>query len=621
MTPLVIDQPPVPQVPGKALEEATSSCVRYRSLEENDIRLVEISPLSSDGEEISCCLRHVSLDKSLQYKALSYAWGIPGEGSQISLDGASFSVTRNLEAALRSLQHSSAKPSLIWIDALCINQDDVEERGKQVGRMRLIYQHAEEVIVWLGPECDGSPLAWQLIKDLYSCRGDSVAIANLIQPGRRVQFDALRTLFRRDYWWRIWVVQEVACAKYATVYCGSESISWEVLKTVCDVLEHARQNLRDEIYHDSPATIFSLMRGGPMGLSLSDGSSSRVRFSDEDPPRLFDLLYLHSSKLSTDPRDKVYGLVGISSSRESFGLIDYTRSVRSTYVHTAQHLITTTQNLSFICLQQNDDNIFDLPSWVPDWSRRLLYPSHRIMGLYIREPRFTASGSLVAKSSFSEDDEALTTAGFIIDTIHTSSQPLYVHGPESDVIPTLKAFYNWWCVFVTAKGSTLEDLGVFQRTFCGGAWAPVYSDFEEDQSQRITLFWGLLQRLLPEIVKDTHSPIPQSYFENKAKNADADAAALLEKRQYAMVASAALRMHSKQLVVSSSKLTGLAPMATQVGDVIAVLFGCSFPVVLRDMGGGSWMLVGEIYVDGMMYGEALEGLHSGKFIERNFEIR
>jgi hypothetical protein len=105
----------------------------------------------------------------------------------------------------------------------------------------------------------------------------------------------------------------------------------------------------------------------------------------------------------------------------------------------------------------------------------------------------------------------------------------------------------------------------------------------------------------------------------------------LEKRAKGTVAAAALRMHGKRLVVTESKLVGFAPMAARAGDKIVILFGCNYPVVLRQMEPKlkglqvdgkfcSWALIGEIYVDGIMYGAAMRNLNAGKYTQESYYI-
>ena len=150
-------------------------------------------------------------------------------------------------------------------------------------------------MVWLGPHFDTSPLAWQLVKDLYDYREDTVALSNLIQPSKRPDFNALISLFWRSYWWRIWVIREVACAKSVTVYCGSDLIAWSDLHAICDLVKNARDHIRDVIYHDKRASVLSLTRGGPRGLIMPNYSHSS--FSDGNLPTLFELLRTHISRL------------------------------------------------------------------------------------------------------------------------------------------------------------------------------------------------------------------------------------------------------------------------------------------------------------------------------------
>ena len=133
--------------------------------------------------------------------------------------------------------------------------------------------------------------------------------------------------------------------------------------------------------------------------------------------------------------------------------------------HLIQSTLTLYQNLDVICLQQNDDNKHGLLSWVPDWECRNLYPRHCVVGLHIRESSFKATGSSAATVSFSPNGEVLTAAGFVIDTISTAAVPLYIHGPDSDFIPTLKVFWGWWEVFVKARGSSPAECEVFPKNF------------------------------------------------------------------------------------------------------------------------------------------------------------
>src|SRR3954471_19944384 len=112
------------------------------------IRVLHLHP-GTWHEEISCHLTHVSLDNKPEFQALSYVWGKPDDTSPVKLDGCLFSVTKNLEAALRRLRLKGSE-RIIWIDQLCINQSDIVEKSQQVAMMPQIYKNCKEVFLWLG---------------------------------------------------------------------------------------------------------------------------------------------------------------------------------------------------------------------------------------------------------------------------------------------------------------------------------------------------------------------------------------------------------------------------------------------------------------------------------------
>ncbi|KAH8647488.1 heterokaryon incompatibility protein-domain-containing protein, partial [Tricladium varicosporioides] len=133
-----------------------------------EFRLLTILPLEDgDGDQdktIRCSLSHSLLIEPPEYHALSYCWGDPGSTATIIVNGNPTRVTKNLETALWELRYRQIQT--IWVDALCINQNDLVERGLQVPRMGLIYSRAVEVIVWLGGEADDSKKAMACLKQV-----------------------------------------------------------------------------------------------------------------------------------------------------------------------------------------------------------------------------------------------------------------------------------------------------------------------------------------------------------------------------------------------------------------------------------------------------------------------
>ncbi|OAL48930.1 HET-domain-containing protein, partial [Pyrenochaeta sp. DS3sAY3a] len=120
------------------------------------VRLLIIEPRLMPG--FRCHMRNVELNNALgRYEALSYRW----EDSEndrhadmskldgITCNGFPMMLKRNLHLALTNLRYR-VRPRILWIDAICINQDDAKERSRQVELMGTIYRHSSRTIIWLG---------------------------------------------------------------------------------------------------------------------------------------------------------------------------------------------------------------------------------------------------------------------------------------------------------------------------------------------------------------------------------------------------------------------------------------------------------------------------------------
>jgi hypothetical protein len=137
-----------------------------------EIRLAILQP-GTEADSIEIILQHTCLDQNLVYEALSYTWGDGSITTSISVDEKMFQVRKNLESALRHLRQVK-ECRILWIDAICIDQSNLQERNQQVGRMREIYQMAKRVLVWLGPRADDSDLAMDAIasQGVYKSYGE-----------------------------------------------------------------------------------------------------------------------------------------------------------------------------------------------------------------------------------------------------------------------------------------------------------------------------------------------------------------------------------------------------------------------------------------------------------------
>ena len=558
----------------------------------NEIRLIQILPSTIYRDTIHCEIFTTPLESAPPYRALSYNWGAKSEARTVFLNRKSLRVTRSLKKALERLRpRNENERFFLWADAICINQDDVPERNDQTAKMRLIYQNADSVAVWIGVDYEESSSAMKLAHDLNCFSREQVATF-LHESFSKDQLDNLIALFRRQYWWRVWVIQEVACAKTATVYCGSEEISWSALTKVCDILK-AEEDTLQAIYFNWPSSVRTLTWGGPKSMEVS-------RYSPESKePPLLELLYTHKSKKSTDPRDKVFALVGISSSCKTF-LIDYSQPIRNIYLYTARHIITTTCKLDVICVRQHDLNNYNLPSWAPDWTRPPRTPEPVVIGLQHSEPHFTAAGETLANASFSKDGSTLYCTGILLDTISTLGTAFKRRGSPNDVTPlTLQTLSEWWNLFLSFKSDSVTDQGIFCRTISCGNWS-----FSSE---------NLYTTKLQSIASSARSHFPHMY---PPFSSFSPVPLQPETQRTADLMEVSCTMNKRRFIVSEERgIVGLVPWNTKMGDKVVVLEGCRFPVVLRERTKGrrGYILVGEAYVDGWMWGEAVRGVQEGNF--------
>lgn len=214
----------------------------------HSIRLLYIhQTLGIDGL-IQCHLLPTSLELAGQYEALSYCWGDRTEMGQISVNGEPFEVTKNLFSALDVLRRPDNLRAM-WIDAICINQNDYEEKGYQVNMMKEIYARSMRTLIWLGPEdfstheaifflhnaagkLDGMKAkrmerSRKLLRLSRGLREADRPLWYLAETFLENDHTSVVKLLQRPWFRRIWIVQEVVFAPEAIVMCGMDSMDWD----------------------------------------------------------------------------------------------------------------------------------------------------------------------------------------------------------------------------------------------------------------------------------------------------------------------------------------------------------------------------------------------------------
>jgi hypothetical protein len=218
------------------------------------------------------------------------------------------------------------------VDAICINQQNIPERNFQVQLMKEVYSNAERVLIWLGECEDESDLAMDLIKTWAPPGAEQMDMARLLEKVPK-GFDirawhAARRLFHRDYWKRAWILQEIVFSKQASVLCGSKHVSWEELgiaQVKWEKLKSQPENfhlLKPEQLKMVDLTFFDAVATISLHHVLQRMGKSRG---------LSSLLSLTHRSHATDPRDKIYALLGFSEVAVLGLAPDYNKPVERVY--------------------------------------------------------------------------------------------------------------------------------------------------------------------------------------------------------------------------------------------------------------------------------------------------
>ncbi|KAH4303439.1 hypothetical protein HBH64_074190 [Parastagonospora nodorum] len=632
----------------------------YQPLDRTSIRLLCIKP-GFPSEPIECAFVTVAdLAESPPYTALSYVWGKEGSTSPIICNGVQKDITKQLADALKHLRrypgwrsvprwpedhplrsnrnawngfarnrHESDPDDtgdgevLLWVDALCINQDDNNERANQVKMMGKIYAHASGVSIWFGNE-DREPPDFVQTKDLRSvghigaygripislsfiaqalrnARGPKHRLATLRPVGDSVhrntvygfpnsdapEWDTIRQFFTNAWFERVWVVQEAVLASKATVLIGDWEIEWAAIG-------EAAVWFQSEGYA-MPAVLRYQMRDQQHFLPVSRTVSVWTLCSRPNHTvPLLDLLSEFRTRQATNPKDKVYATFGIAEElayMEENGLHqllepDYreTKTVAEVYRDIAIFLIIEYGHLGVLS-HVGKSLEPDWPSWVPDW----------------RQDKASNTLSIMqgADTHNASRDQSLQVG------ISENPYTISLQGVEADVI--------------TAYGDKLASYGFGYVTykeeieFARAAWDLSQSIHTSDSNMNGSISSTFIQTLVtgfstePSFQEDALQWFAQHAQLSLNTSRTRRLKYLMQKR------SDPGRFHEifvqacvdRRFFVTKNGLMGVGPDGMKEGDAIGILFGGRVPYVLRPVDNG-FRFVGECYVSGLMNGEAVQ---------------
>ncbi|TVY15183.1 Heterokaryon incompatibility protein 6, OR allele [Lachnellula arida] len=236
--------PPDVDYNNRMVVEDTAECslrviepYRYTALPGGSwIRTIELFP-GAHSSELVCSLSDRSILGDRPYEALSWHWGEEKPRSTIKIQDNGvlflFAVKPTLESALRRLRRPDTS-RLLWIDTICIDQENLPEKSSQIQMMTEIYQEAHSVRVWLGEEGNDSALAMNFIQFVQEHIDDSELLFDDRHTG---EWSALSDLLMRPWFGRRWIIQEIALAKQAAMHCGSHEVSWPAFNLFVELVK------------------------------------------------------------------------------------------------------------------------------------------------------------------------------------------------------------------------------------------------------------------------------------------------------------------------------------------------------------------------------------------------
>lgn len=664
---------------GKAGLTLLSPEASYRSLpkDKDSIRLLRIFPSLEFSASVGCVLYTTLLSKQPHYTALSYCWEDAAPTATITLDGVEKRVPGNLQSALRHLRDEQVA-KIYWIDYLCINQSDISERAAQVSFMHDIFRNAQIVEVWLGPAADDSDFAMSKIRDWGQVLNDIdivdvrsffekerwlhkhsanlyTVVSRIYQPYNARAWAAIGKLSERPWWERVWVVQEMAVARAVTVICGHRRLPWSHFIFADFVGSSNLLLLLAKKYSDSCQKMREIFPIARMNAFVSLGTSWSNLARKGSTPLLLSCLESGRYLKVTDPRDRIYGLLGLDDDNLAAMLVpSYSKSVSQVYVDFARtilskgELVPRLSILSFAGMAVlGEGNPMNLPSWVPNWNN--CYSRSGPFGDAI----FEASRGFMDASPVHVTEEELILSGVLCDTVRKSI-------PAS--IPYPHAVSTCWLALglnnQSAHPTGVPLLQVLFRTFaidydrvrrgrrrirtdsCDEPMAPQHIQEEYlysmvaaflDQcidgcsqvndpiltkTESDSLYFQYRKRIAQ--LKDLPSELGFGSFFDPLAGEDAlrwpdgkDFEFEITEGKPVYTSSLIQWTAGRNLFVTGQGYIGLGPLEVRSGDIICVPHGSEYPIVLRPEE-YHYLLVGNAHVYGLMEGEAIEEVQKGR---------
>ncbi|TGO18457.1 hypothetical protein BPAE_0382g00020 [Botrytis paeoniae] len=555
-----------------------------------------------------------NLTAPIWYTALSYTWGLSRMDGSIECDGHEKAITTSLEIALQNMRKEDHS-IVMWIDQICINQEDNKEKEMQIPLMARIYKHAFNTVIWLGQWGPDSDSAIQLLKDINVTllfNQLNIDFENLermqLPKSESNTWHAVWRFLSHPWFTRLWIIQEVMLSNNPWIMCGDKLLMWDEFSkavnhlSTCGIL----QWLQLKLANVDDSSELSDISQTVLGLT-----SQREHYrSASDRTHIFENLVSTRGGQCFDPRDKIYGLLGVCSDADRFQ-IRYTDFTENQLYHDVA-INALTKDIQILTpslvFKSIDHESLDLPSWVPDWRKRRQMNE---LGTYNASGSFKFELGKVYVRINNESRNELRIRGIpfdsLIRTSATITHPdltylnphngnkslleLWTFVSESKHYPTSHTvFHAFWQTLVGSKA----DSG---RLRCPDSFAEIISLLLDASTGRS-----------PSLAGQTYSLRQQKPLE-KGRLELANLARRVPGQTFQELREAMkFVLKNRRWGITGKGCFGLFPRYAEERDIVYVMDGCDVPYLLREVDGeGRFRLVGECYVFGIMDGEAVGG--------------
>ncbi|KAK0103303.1 hypothetical protein ONS95_005333 [Cadophora gregata] len=577
---------------------------------ENEIRILDILPYGSDGPQalVKCEVRVVSLSDKPVYDALSYRWGDPESQRRILVDNQETFVTDNLHAALLRLRRKDEKKTM-WIDQLCINQQNQEEKAVQVRLMGQVYSNCHQCLIWMDEinESVHQADAEAIIDSLNWISNRSLPVPPCTASASAFEgpIYALASIGVANHpWWnRVWTVQEAILPTKKVFLWGPFRLSWDTLTECSHVWTGTGlpTELSDFMWNPTSPDLSAIMDRtlGWLFCNVIWINSAHSQF--EEPVRT---IIKWCGRKATDPKDKVFGLLGLLPplmERRFLDKCDYGTSVAQIYSAFTLDIILNHGNLLPLVLQQRPSPGFGthgLPTWVCDMGDcELPQIPHHVDRWYLRwgyEAYDACAGLKLDVNSLSEPSSEIRTLGLTgvaVDTIVIIGKRLTnIAAKEPAIIAEI--LRSWMELGLEYHTAIAGGLG--EESFNKAFYRVVVSNLIRNEEQWVERrpneqdFADISEFLQTGLGTINDIDFWHRYVENQT------------------------------FFITKNGMMGLGDWETECGDEVWVFNGGNMPFTIRRKNDGSeddFEFVGCCYADGIMDGEIYDE-HAGRGPER-----